>query len=113
MGMALPLTFEWINPHPNHRLNALAAFTPATAWPDGRRQVGRLQWDRQTGEVLDILTHQNYRRQGIATELWHRAVIMAEAEGFTRPVHSGLRTIAGEAWVQSLGELAPAWEEAV
>jgi GNAT superfamily N-acetyltransferase len=70
--------------------------------------LGRIVWT--TGyteaepEVIDIFVHQDYRRRGIATALWHEAHVYDP-----KLVHSEMRTIDGQAWALSLGEPLPTW----
>jgi GNAT superfamily N-acetyltransferase len=57
-----------------------------------------------SGEVEGLETHPKYRRQGIASELWHAAQQHAETTpGVPTPQHSRLRTRAGTAWAKKVG----------
>ena len=70
---------------------------------DQGKRVGRLSFDRQTGEVLHLFVDPDYRRCGIATALFR----MAQALG---AVQSHQRTDDGQAWALSLGEPLPTWD---
>lgn len=69
-------------------------------WQEQR--VGTISWDIESGEVVELIVHQDYRRQGIATKLW----VLAKKSG---AVHSEWRTKEGQAWALSLGEQLPKW----
>jgi len=66
-------------------------------------RVGLMHWDMVTGECLTVFTHQGYRRQGIATRMWSYAREIYGVE------HSRERTVDGQAWALSLGEILPPW----
>lgn len=69
------------------------------------REIGSIDWntDQDVSRIGSVDVHRDYRRQGIATDLYHRA---GEAAG--RPlVHSHERTDAGNAWAHSVGGEIP------
>jgi hypothetical protein len=45
----------------------------AIEYRSGGTQVGRISWNPESGTVDRVETHPDYRRQGIATRLWHDA----------------------------------------
>lgn len=62
-----------------------------------------------SGEVMGLETHPEFRRQGLASELWHAAQQFSQATpGVPAPQHSGLRTKAGEQWAKKVGGDVPA-----
>jgi GNAT superfamily N-acetyltransferase len=71
----------------------------------GTQQVGRLYWrDTEQGpEVGDVLVHPDYRRQGVASEMYRRA---SEHSGALLG-HSTIRTGAGDAWARAIGGPLP------
>jgi len=59
--------------------------------------------------IMDIFyVKPEHRRKGVATSMFHAAKDMAREQGLQEPSHSQSRSDAGEGWVQSLGEQAPA-----
>jgi GNAT superfamily N-acetyltransferase len=60
------------------------------------------------GKVDAIETHPKYRRQGLASELWHAAQQHAETTpGVPTPRHGTSRTRAGDAWAKKVGGEVP------
>lgn len=94
MRCALPLRIriEHSETGDAHFLHAYAEGDP--------NQAGFISWSKaHGGQVADIRVREAYRRQGIATLLWERAV----ASGLSPPIRmTAHRTDLGEAWVQSL-----------
>jgi len=71
-------------------------------------EIGYIQWAdefdiTEPGEVAYIWTHENYRRQGVATRLWIEARRRADNGDCNQPIHSDIRNTAGDLWAQSLG----------
>ena len=56
-------------------------------------------WDNGASMVLGVEVNSNYRRQGIATAMWHYAY----AKGLN-PRHEILKTPDGEAWAKAVGD---------
>jgi ribosomal protein S18 acetylase RimI-like enzyme len=74
----------------------------------GATNVGMIMWHHKTGEIGNIATSPEVRRQGIATAVYrHAQGIAAETRGVRPPRHSSDRTGEGEAWARSLGERLP------
>ena len=78
-------------------------------------EVGHLRWADDThggfdnftgyfpGEISNIDVDPEYQRRGIATKMMERAREAGNSrEANTRPEHSGSRTPAGKAWIDSL-----------
>lgn len=62
-----------------------------------------MEWEKSTGEVDWIFTHQRYRRKGHASRLWHEANRLAEEGKCSFPRHSTDRNAQGHAWVTAVG----------
>lgn len=76
--------------------------------PSEEHPIGRLDWTRKTGEVRVVRVDPNYQRQGVATQLWHRAKAVAtDTRGVKPPKHSADRTDAGDAWARTVGGGVP------
>ena len=71
----------------------------------GNRIIGNLMWDHEG--VGDVYVNPEYRRRGIATEMWNVANREATSRGIIKPKHSGLRTDEGDAWARSVGGHLP------
>lgn len=87
-----------------HRTDLLIKLTRAEgqAW-EWREEVARLTFDTATGEVLAVVVHAEFRRQGLATALWEYALECGYALK-----HSSWRTNDGDSWARSVGgELPP------
>ena len=77
---------------------------------DGDREVGKLEWNGSTGEVIEIEVERrtfadgqrDYRRQGIATAMWEWGQTMSP-----RPKHSKFRTDDGDAWAKTVNGPLP------
>jgi GNAT superfamily N-acetyltransferase len=65
-----------------------------------------IEWE-PSGELYYIKVPVEYRRQGIATQLWKSAQQYALHSGLPTPSHSEYRTNEGDAWAKSLGEELP------
>jgi GNAT superfamily N-acetyltransferase len=77
-----------------HRLNAVS--------PDGK-SVGSIEWHPWSGRVEDINVDRNYRRQGVATQLWNEAQSTAQrTRGVNPPKHSDIQFPDGKAWVAGM-----------
>lgn len=61
--------------------------------------VAHLSWD-DSGEVISLFTHQDYRRRGLATALWHEARQWSVQ-------HSAWRTDDGDAFARAVGGYLP------
>jgi len=90
---ALKLDICYVHREGWHRLTAI----------DGAIIVGWLEWADpddpfRAGEIVDLFVVPHYRRHHVATALWNSALQYA-----VTPVHSALRTRAGEAWARSVG----------
>jgi GNAT superfamily N-acetyltransferase len=70
--------------------------------------IGRMTWAKATGKIAKVYVRPEHRRTGVATAMFHAAKDMAREQGLQEPSHSQSRSDAGEGWVQSLGEQAPA-----
>lgn len=86
-------TREWI-----HKLEAV----------HGDEVVGSLEWYPKSRTVKEVFVEEPFRRQGIASSLWHEAHRIAkETRGVQPPKHSTRRTRAGDAWARSVGGRIP------
>lgn len=65
-----------------------------------------IDWE-PSGELYYIKVPVEYRRRGIATQLWKSAQLYALHAGLPAPSHSQYRTNEGDAWAKSLGEKLP------
>lgn len=85
------------------------SFMHFVSLPDGP-EIGEVHIDN-AGVVQWISVRKEYRRQGVATALWRYAQSVAgtihHGHKCPVPVHSPIRTTAGDAWVASLGDIAP------
>lgn len=66
----------------------------------GGRQVGSMSWHPETGRVEGISTEGKFKRQGVATAMWHTAHQLAAQHGIAAPVHSETQTDEGAAWAR-------------
>lgn len=66
--------------------------------------------DRPAGNIDDVHVHEDFRRQGIATELWNHANELADKGVIPRPLHSTQRTYEGDRWARAVGGKVP-WSD--
>lgn len=71
---------------------------------DGDLVIARLQWEMASGEIYKLWVHEQYRRQGLATEMWNFAHSLDDV---INPEHSEWRTDDGDAWARSFGSPLP------
>ena len=64
--------------------------------------VGHLRFHKDTGRVEGTEVYPAFRRQGVATAMWHEA----HARGYELH-HSDERTDAGDAWARKVGGPVP------
>ncbi|MGW2255091.1 hypothetical protein ACWCXH_33640 [Kitasatospora sp. NPDC001660] len=64
--------------------------------------IARLLWNPETGVVESVTVEHVWKRQGIATTLWHEATMQAIMRGLAKPRHGEYWTEAGRAWAASL-----------
>ena len=64
-------------------------------------ETAYIDWE-PSGELYYIKTPVAYRRQGIATQLWHRANSIAMERGHSPLRHSEYRTDDGDAFARSM-----------
>ena len=71
--------------------------------------VGELEWfSRGNNHISNIFVEPNYRRQGVATDMWNYAHEIAKTtRGVQPPRHSPDRTDDGDAWAKSTGKRVP------
>lgn len=71
--------------------------------------AGNLEWySRGNNHISDLFVEENYRRKGVATEMFNYAYEMAKTtRGVQPPKHSSDRTDAGDAWAKSTGKRVP------
>lgn len=76
---------------------------------EGSDYVGELEWyPRGNRGISNLFVEANYRRQGIATGMWHYAHEIAKTtRGVQPPRHSADRTNDGEAWAKSVSKRLP------
>lgn len=76
--------------------------------PESKHDVGHLEWTPKTGEVYVVHVDDAYRRQGLATAMWHTAkAVAADTRGVKPPRHSPQRSDAGDAWARTVGGAVP------
>lgn len=85
-----PGHFPSVGNRPFHYLVAHHPDAPDKAWPN---QAGHLVWWGPDGGIDSVNVHPDFRRRGVATELWNRAKEMEP-----RLHHSTLQTEDGKAW---------------
>ena len=91
-----------------HELLAIAPHAEGRGSKPGQGLVvGRVMWNKKSGEVNWIRTHENYRGLGIASTLWEKANKLAADTGIKAPKHSRHRTEQGESWAKSVGGAMP------
>jgi GNAT superfamily N-acetyltransferase len=71
-----------------------------TAYDCGKFIAG-FSWQEDSGKIVSVWVHKNYRRQGIATAL------LRLARRIQPITMSGARTDDGDAWARSLSESLP------
>lgn len=71
---------------------------------DGEAVIARLQWEVISGEIYKLWVHEQYRRQGLATQMWNFAHSLNKV---INPKHSEWRTDDGDAWARSFGTPLP------
>ena len=71
--------------------------------------VGNLEWySRGNNHISDLFVEENYRREGVATEMFNYAHEMAKTtRGVQPPKHSPDRTDEGDSWAKSTGKRVP------
>lgn len=67
-------------------------------------EIGNMQItaSRNDHQIVGVDVHKNFRRQGIATAMYRKAISV----GLT-PRHSSSRTDDGDAWAKSVGGFSP------
>jgi 2'-5' RNA ligase/GNAT superfamily N-acetyltransferase len=85
-----PGHFPSVGNRPFHCLVAHHPDAPDKAWPN---QAGHLVWWGPDGGIDSVHVQPDFRRRGVATELWNRAKEMEP-----RLHHSTLQTEDGKAW---------------
>jgi ribosomal protein S18 acetylase RimI-like enzyme len=85
------ITYRYYDSHPT--AHELEAFDPKV-----NDVVGYMRWDKENGRIDDVAVDPEHRRKGIATGLWNHAHTL----GVINPVHSGVRSEAANAWIESL-----------
>lgn len=104
--------------HGTHSLMAVTGQTerkkpytgvPSNAPEDAKSEeiVGRMNWHPKTGVVQWVETNKNYRRLGVATELWNKAHKLSEQTGIKAPEHSAHRWEEGDQWAKAVGGRLP------
>jgi len=72
------------------------------------KEVGYIRWyGRDDGAIGHIEVKPEYRRRGIATELYQRASILSLDIGLHSPKHNAVRSKEGDAWAISMGMPLP------
>jgi hypothetical protein len=66
---------------------------------------GDLKWDPDSGEILMVWVEEAFRRQGIASDMWHAANLEAlkNPSGIKHPVHSPEISADGVSWRNNVG----------
>ena len=82
-------------PYHDHSVNA--------QHPESGELIGHLRWDSEHGEISDVEVDTEHQRKGVASGLLNYARRVSQEQGFPEPVHSNLRTHAGDAWARSVG----------
>ena len=86
----------------NHQLYIMTADIPNLIdpeWPPHTgRDVARISWDPKTGIIEAIQTNETFQRQGLATDVFDAATILAKQFDLVPPAHSENLTTDGEAW---------------
>jgi len=77
----------------------------------GDQPVGFIAWNPSHGEIEDIETHPDFRRQGVATSLYKKATEWSDENGQVAPRHSSIRTQAGHRWAIRVGGEAEPLEQ--
>ena len=78
-----------------------------TATNSEGERVGNIKWHGRTGRVNMVYVHPNYRGLGVATTLWDKATQLSKVGNAPKPKHSDDRTLAGDAWVKTIGGNIP------
>jgi 2'-5' RNA ligase len=110
----IPATPKQMNGNTFHELRAFPEGTPdhlvnhPNYYEMAKHSSGSIAWDHKSGEITGVAVQPEHQRQGLATELLHRARQIAETtRGVKPPRHSDDRTDQGEQWARSLGERLP------
>lgn len=70
---------------------------------DGHIVVGFFMWDGQEdGRIEDMYVNPEYRRQGLATRMWHEATNYAQLNQIAKPAQSETRTVLGDLWARTM-----------
>lgn len=75
--------------------------------PGDPKPAGYLDWHRKNGQIDYIEVNPEHQRQGLATQLYNRAIQISQEQGLKPPKHSPDRTNAGDAWAKSTGDRLP------
>jgi 8-oxo-dGTP pyrophosphatase MutT (NUDIX family)/GNAT superfamily N-acetyltransferase len=106
-------TFEFKKANPREMggssLHELTSYAEGATFPSGKRlDSGSIRWSHKSGEIAGVDVRDEYRRQGLGTELLNRARdIAANTRGVVAPKHSVDRTDEGDAWARSTGDRLP------
>lgn len=70
---------------------------------DEHTVIGFLMWDgNEDGRIEDLYISPEYRRQGLATKLWHEATAYSKIHYLSKPAHSETRTQLGDLWAKTM-----------
>lgn len=73
-------------------------------------EIGRFEWSKTRGEILNVDVNEDYRRRGVATAMYRAAQHIAARTGVPAPEMSSDRSEMGDRWAKSLGvKLPPLW----
>jgi GNAT superfamily N-acetyltransferase len=75
--------------------------------PEAGEYVGKLDFRKVDGEIMQVDVEEEHRRKGIATNSLGVARAYAEESGLPPVTHSNDRTPEGEAWAKSIGDELP------
>ena len=99
-GETGPRTIKYL-PHENREGEPMHAFQMRDAYGN---LLGHLNLD-DTGQIEQVETHPEVRRQGIATTLYNHAKDVNEKDpSIPAPKHSGSRTQLGDRWAKAIAK---------
>lgn len=70
-------------------------------------EIGKFEWHKKTGEILNVDVDKAHRRKGVATSMLNAAKNISAKKGLPPVVHSNDRSDMGDKWAKSTGEELP------
>lgn len=99
-SVELPKNAQWSSGISN-------GYHEVTAHDEDHNELGHLQWNSTTGEIIDVRVSPSVGRQGIATAMHNFAGRLSREYGVNAPTHSADRSDQGDSWARKVGGELP------